>query len=250
MNNIDFNSLEFNLYELLNIPINSTLEEIKKSFKRLVKKFHPDKITKIEEKLYYDITYANMILSNDILRSKYDDWLLNSHKSHISLKTAFKEELKQLNSPLTKEEAVLDFQKKFEELGKRHGDYMDDNKKISDKYKDKEKERGHVNIVKEDYSSMDEFNNRFSEKKKKGIYSTSIVRRETAIQPYTFGNTNYTELTNRDNIYLKDSQIEYAFELIPTTDDNKYTKVDNISVSTKYNPDIKHNRMNFNNLDI
>ena len=46
-NSIEFNELEFNLYELLNIPINSSQDEIKKSFKRLIKKFHPDKITKI-----------------------------------------------------------------------------------------------------------------------------------------------------------------------------------------------------------
>ena len=248
MNNLDFNSLEFNLYELLNIPIESTTDEIKKAFKKLIKKFHPDKITKIEEKLYYDITYANMILSNDTFRAKYNEWLLNSHKSHISLKKGFQEEIENYNNPLSKEEAALDFQKKFEELGKRHGDYMDDNKKISDRYKEKEKERGHVNIVKEDYSSMDEFNNRFSDKKKKGIYNTSIVRRETAIEAYTFSNTNYTELANRDNIYLKDSQIQYAFELIPTTDDTKYTKVEKINASTNYNPNINQ-KMNLNNLD-
>ncbi len=113
---IQFNSLEFNLYELLNLPIDSSTEEIKKTFRRLIKKFHPDKITDIEEKIYYNITLANHILSNPISRKKYDNWLLKSNQSHSSLKNNFKQEEEVIREyfPKTKEEATIKYQTDFE----------------------------------------------------------------------------------------------------------------------------------------
>ena len=53
---VSFNQLEFNLYELMNLPIDCTTEDVKKQFRKLIKKFHPDKISSIEESLYYNIT--------------------------------------------------------------------------------------------------------------------------------------------------------------------------------------------------
>ena len=85
MEGIDFNSLEFNLYELLGIPVNSSSRDAKKAFRKIVKKFHPDKISKLEEKIYYNITIANHILSNEHTKIKYDNWLLKSNQSHIAL---------------------------------------------------------------------------------------------------------------------------------------------------------------------
>ena len=116
---IQFNSLEFNLYELLNLPINSTIEDIKKQFRRLIKQFHPDKINDIEEKLYYNITLAHHILGNLQSKEKYDRWLLKSNQSHSSLKDNFKTEEEKIKEyfPKSKEEAQISYQQNFEMLG-------------------------------------------------------------------------------------------------------------------------------------
>lgn len=217
MNNIEFNTLEFNLYELLNVSINSTTEEIKKNFRRIIKKFHPDKITEVEEKLYYNITLANHILSNPETKVKYDKWLLESHKSHSTLKDHFRNELDVVKKyiPQTKEEAQNEFQKNFEMLGKRHGDFIEDTRNLQAIYKDKEKERKDINIVKEDFSDMDAFNSTFRERKKNGTYSTALVKHENDIIPFTFGSSNYAELKESNNLYSKGNQFKYAFQLMP-----------------------------------
>jgi len=249
MEEVNFNSLEFNLYELLNLPIDCTIDDVKKKFRKLIKKFHPDKMTDIEEKLYYNITLANHILSNPELKNKYNNWLLNSHKSHSTLKDTFKSELENIKQyfPQTKEDAIYEFEKNSNILAQRHGNYVEDKRGLSAIYKDKEKERYNVNILKEDFSNMDEFNQRFAERKKNGIYCDKIVKRNVDIQPYTFGSNKYAELKDFHNMYRKDSQIKYAFELMPVDE----TLIDNKNISQRleeYNRlrQIKHK---FNDLD-
>ncbi len=259
MDNIEFNKLEFNLYELLNLPINCSTDEIKKKFKKLIKMFHPDKITDAEEKIYYNLTIANHILGNDDSRRKYDIWLLNSHKSHSSLKDNFKSEEQKIREyfPQSKEEAQVEFGKNFEMLGQRHGNIINDNRPLQTVYKDKEKERNNVSISKEDFSSMDEFNNRFSERKQKGIYSTQIVKRITDIQPFSFKNDRYAQLKDFDKVYVNDDQYRYAFELMPSDE----SKMNNKSIGQRmddYNAEsnnLKNNSKNnsrniINNLNI
>jgi curved DNA-binding protein CbpA len=250
---IQFNSLEFNLYELLNLPIDCTTEEIKKTFRRLIKKFHPDKITEIEEKIYYNITLAHHILSNPISREKYDRWLLKSNQSHSSLKNNFKQEEEIVRNyfPKTKEEAALKYNKDFDMLGKRHGEYMEDKRSLQNIYKDKEKERVKVRVEKEDFSSMDDFNSTFSRRKTNGIYNNMIVKRTTDIQPFTFKNSNLAELKDFDKIYINDTQYRYAFELIPS-DETQMNKKDMKERLDDYNnttQSLKNNKINFNDLN-
>ena len=235
-NLVDFNLLEFNLYELLNVSIDASYEEIKKQFRTLIKLFHPDKITKTEEHIYYNMTIANNILTNPDQRKKYDEWLLKSHKSHSALKDNFKQELVEVQQyfPETKEDAQNEFQKNFDLLAKRHGDYKEDTRALQAIYKDKEKERSNVKIERENFSDMDEFNTTFKERKKKGIYATSIVKRETEIQPFTFSSNKYAELKHTHNIYVKDTQLKYAFELIPV-DESKISKKTTKEAINEYN---------------
>ncbi len=249
-----FNSLEFNLYELLNLPINCSIEEIKKTFRRLIKKFHPDKITDIEEKIYYNITLANHILSNPITRAKYDRWLLKSNQNHSSLKNNFKQEEEIIREyfPKTKEEASFKYQQDFDMLGKRHGEFVEDKRSLQNIFKDKEKERVNVNINKEDFSSMDDFNNTFSKRKTNGTYNNMIVKRNTDIQPFTFKNSNLAELKDFDKIYINDTQYRYAFELIPSdeTNINKKNMKDRLDDYNNTTQILKNNKMNFNDFDI
>ena len=234
---IQFNSLEFNLYELLNLPINSTIEDIKKQFRRLIKQFHPDKINDIEEKLYYNITLAHHILGNLQSKEKYDRWLLKSNQSHSSLKDNFKTEEEKIKEyfPKSKEEAQISYQQNFEMLGKRHGDFVEDKRSLQNIIKEKEKQRVKMEITKENFSSMDEFNNTFTKRKTNGTYNNVLVKRTAEIQPFTFNKTsNLAELKDFDKVYVNDTQFRYAFELMPS-DEKDVNKKDMKTRMDEYN---------------
>jgi curved DNA-binding protein CbpA len=65
---------EIDCYRILEIPSNATAEEIKKQYKKLVKKYHPDKTSGdkvLEEKLKL-VTAAYQILSDPDKRKAYD----------------------------------------------------------------------------------------------------------------------------------------------------------------------------------
>ena len=232
VNEYSFNELEFNLYELLDLPIECSIEDIKKKFKKIIKKFHPDKISEIEEKLYYNITIANHILSNIDTRKKYDNWLLKSNMNHNSLKNNFSKEINEvkLSLPKTQKEAQVSFMETSQRLAQRHGNYMEDNRSMSSIYKEKEIIRRNVpEIVQENFSSMKEFNKKFSERKVNGIYCDKLVKNENNIIPYKFGeNNNFTEIKNFDKIYIKDTQLEEAFTLLSIDEIDYGENTDNI----------------------
>jgi DnaJ-class molecular chaperone len=250
---VQFNSLEFNLYELLNLPISCTNEEVKKTFRRLIKRFHPDKITELEEKIYYNITLAHHILSNQVSREKYDRWLLKSNQSHSTLKDNFKtdEEVIRNYFPKNQDEAKIQYAQNFDMLGKRHGDYAEDKRSLQTIYKDKEKERVKVSISKEDFVNMDDFNNTFTKRKTNGTYNNMIVKRTTDIQPFTFKGSNLAELKDFDKVYINDTQYKYAFELIPSdeTQMNKQNMKERLDDYNNTTQSLKH-KINFEDLNI
>lgn len=62
-------------YKILNVNRNSTQEEIKKSYRELALKFHPDRNPddKSSEEKFKEISEAYEILSNDLKRAKYNE---------------------------------------------------------------------------------------------------------------------------------------------------------------------------------
>ena len=64
------------LYELLDIPKTSTNEEIKKKYRRLALKYHPDKNPdNVEaEEMFKKINHANSVLSDEKKRPLYDEY--------------------------------------------------------------------------------------------------------------------------------------------------------------------------------
>ena len=238
-----FNDLEFNLYELLNLPIDCSINDVKKTFRKLIKQFHPDKITNIEEKLYYNITIANQILSNQESKDSYDKWLINSNLNHGSLKSNFKNE--QLNIkqffPQTAEDAQIEFTKTNVILNNRHGNYKDDMRSISSIYKDKERDRKELPSIKqENFVNMKDFNEKFSERKGNGIYNNQIVVHESVIIPYEGKNSNFAEIKDFNNVYVKDTQLNYAFSLMHVKDiidygDSNAKKIEKYNNNTRIN---------------
>ena len=61
-----------NYYEILGVKIDATPEEIKKNFRELAKKTHPDKTKKDSEQEMIQINKAYEVLSDKASREKYD----------------------------------------------------------------------------------------------------------------------------------------------------------------------------------
>lgn len=232
----DFNNLRYNLYQLLNVHRLASKEEISSSFRRIIKKFHPDKqkLTQIEEELYYDITTAYHILINDKNRFLYDNYLSvknNSNGRQVRQNNNYQqytEEAKQY-VPETKEEAVKQYLRQSDELYKRHGTVNIPKEKLSQLMKEKNKERENIqSINREDFRDSRDFNDRFTERKAGGNYSDKIVEYKGGqIMPFELGKSslNLTQLKDFHNMYTEDTvkernmtSLSQAFLLQPHTE--------------------------------
>lgn len=69
-------------YKILQIERTATPEEIKKSFRKLAKKFHPDvnKNNKKAEELFKEINEAYSVLSDENKKAEYDNKLLGKEE--------------------------------------------------------------------------------------------------------------------------------------------------------------------------
>ncbi|KAH0786829.1 J domain-containing protein [Histomonas meleagridis] len=83
-----------NLYEVLGVSRDATLSEIKKGYRLMAKKYHPDKQTEVNPvttQKFLEIVDAYSVLSSESLRASYDKELelkeaTNSIKEQISQK--------------------------------------------------------------------------------------------------------------------------------------------------------------------
>jgi len=64
-----------NYYEILGVDINATAEEIKKNFRELAKKTHPDKTKEDSEEEMIKINKAYEVLSDETSKERYDKYL-------------------------------------------------------------------------------------------------------------------------------------------------------------------------------
>lgn len=210
---VDFRKLKYNLYELLNVNQNDSIDIINHNYRHIIKKFHPDKkkLSELEEDIYYEITYAYHILSNNKNRIKYNHFL--------SIKESMKQNysnnygsIKQENSkyfPDTKEEAFKSYLRQSDDLYKRHGNIQIPKGKLTTLIREKSKERDNMRpIRREDFKGNDDFNSTFVNRKNGGEYSDNIINYEGGnIIPFELGNSslNLTSLKNFHNMYSNDT---------------------------------------------
>ena len=255
MDNINFNDLEFNLYELLDLNQDCTTSDVKKKFTKIVKKFHPDKISKLEEKIYYNITLAYQILSNIITKEKYDNWL--NKNSYYNLKYNFQKSNSLPNENINKSSREMknDFELASERLLKRHGIIKEDNRDFNLRIKEKQTHRSQLkNIKREHFKNTDEFNESFDYKKTNGEFSDKIIKyNNEEIIPYEESkkqSISYVKLSDFNKLYLEDTcetqqytSLNRAFKLQPYIESKGKINIE--EGISKYNK----NSRNFQNLD-
>jgi curved DNA-binding protein CbpA len=227
---IEFNNMKYNLYDILNVPRDSDEVKIKKSFMKLIKNFHPDKNSELEEEIYYHLILSNQVLLNKDSRKKYDDFLAGCADTFIDLKDNFNKNLKENKQHLSdKDISHVQFTNKLEELNKKHG-YSTEGETMSviERFEKARQKRTNdeIKIEKEDIKDEKDFNLKFNFNKTDGKFKDQIVEYHgspSELSIYIAGE-HYTNLSDMDKLYLEDSiqsskysSLDRAFSLHPIT---------------------------------
>jgi DnaJ-class molecular chaperone len=245
---LDFNTLKYNLYEILNVKSDSDESRIRKNFIKLIKTFHPDKNSKLEEDIYYHIILSNQILLNKESRIKYDKFLEAKIDNFNELKSGFNNVDKIQNKKLDSE-TIKEFNNKVDLLNKQHGYSNNNNLPTIDRYNKLLSTRDtDVNIDREDIKTSNDFNNKFNENKKNGKFKDQIIEYNENNEICTYETNSYVTINNIDKLYLNDSiltdnfsSLDKAFLLTPTINNN-----DNKSIKEKLINYEKNTREYFN----
>ena len=212
-----FSKIKYNLYEILNISEDSDEMKIRKSYLKLVKKFHPDKNNKLEEEIYFHIMYAYQILTDKEMRLKYNEFIKETNDFNSLKKQSLNSEENNI-SKISKSESLILFNEKVDILNSKHG-YTDKNINIINK------DREEIIIPKDiDPKSVQDFNEIFLRKKSIESFKDQIIEYKgepMEISTYVIGD-NYTFISDIDKLYIDDSMslnsLDIAFKLQPFTE--------------------------------
>lgn len=248
---IDFNTLKYNLYQILNVPSNADDTKIKKSFMKIIKTFHPDKNSELEEDIYYHIILSNQILLNKISRKKYDEYLLDKVENFTELKESFNKINLEQYFP-KKNISNECFNNKINELNKKHG-YTEDISSIPimERFNKMKDQRSKIEIEKVEFSNIEDFNKKFNFYKSDGKFKTQIIEvkdgqnTSTELSTYTMGE-NYTKLGDLDKLYVEDSthnskysSLDRAFLLLPNIENDLLIKTPEEKIKEYQNQTVK-----------
>jgi curved DNA-binding protein CbpA len=245
---LNFNTLKFNLYEILNIQSDASNDKIKKAFRNLIKHFHPDKNNDAEEEIYYHIITANQILTNPTSRKLYDNFLNKKENTHDELKNNyFDNKHKIIPNSGNKSDNNTVFNKKFEsDL------FVEDVIDIKTRYNKMIRDREtNINIINENFINNDDFNNKFIYKMNNGTFEQQIIpiNEKQELSIYN-NNDDFTSIDIAyNNLYIdgqgistsKFTSIESAFKLSPISIlSNNYKQTNIKEEMEKYKKDINY----------
>lgn len=213
------------LYDVLGIKSSSTIDEIKNTYRKMIKKMHPDKNGNACDVKLLNKAYA--ILRDSNKRREYDNSLKivkKSNNSFAGMKQSFNEycdnqKLSPEEFEKAKKNALREFEKQKEECNKRIGyDKMFEMKQqqsITDEklsqlefMRDQEYIENIPNMMINDASlTQKEFNNKFND-----IFENT-ANEDDAIIEYTGEMSPYNDGNNLSNIDMtNDSQCTDTFE--------------------------------------
>lgn len=248
---------EIDLYEVLGVPENATLPQIKKRYNKLVLKYHPDKIKKPTDKTnekFGLISEAYKILSVDKNRKKYDrfrELISEKTKEYSDLKSSYNEYVKDLtvdkndpNYEQKKMEGKQDFDKRWEELNNKHGLTTDitplSTKEADTRLADMIKNRNdgivvHDNLFEDKKFNVVDFNKAFEEMKKRNIGKELVTGKINAMDtmvPYASVYESNLYVNGADGNANNCAGINEAFNL-PSSHITKQD-MDNLTSDTDY----------------
>ena len=219
MNNFEnciYNIDNVDLYAILDIPRDADSDIIKKQYRNLAKKYHPDKGG--SNNLFALLTYAYNILSNDSLRLEYNrkfEIQDIEKKNHIKLKDSFMKSIDGLQHNNV-DDAKKEFKKNNKNLDKKHNfNRKNINDKISStdinkviKELELSREQDDIECIKDpifnnDNFNLNKFNVLFNENNKKEIieYKDPIAYNNTHNETAIFTPCTYDSIyvENEDN---------------------------------------------------
>lgn len=216
LSNIDFDDLKYNLYELLNIKNNASYKKIRKSYKKLIIQFHPDKTSKLEEDIFHNISLAYQILKNEDIRYKYDLWLESKSKSkNINvLKNGYTNDKNKVKKYFPSESrlAFNEYNNLAKKKEKIHGVNNYNNNNIKSEYNKKIKKRSNLgNIEYKNYKDKYDFNNNFKDKKIN--YKDNIIKSNKNLVCFQKSEIDkkYISIDNYNKLYQNGSVIDESY---------------------------------------
>ena len=233
---INFESLKYNLYDLLGLKKTDSIKRVKKRYRKLILEYHPDKTEDFDEDVFNHLTLANQILTNEQNRKKYDEYLVGPVDDFISMKQASHKNSKEIKyMPAMPNEKKKSYKDRVKEMNQKHG-YVEDystlnSGEIMKKVNQKKNDRSKLSIKYEDIRGKNDFNEKFSNRKKEGKMDQQIINYKagdlTSFQ-YNSSRQGYVGLENMDNLYLEGESLQ--------TD--RYSTLDR-AFGLYQNPDVK-----------
>ncbi len=227
---INFDQLKFNLYELLAVAQDASERKIKKAYRKLIIKFHPDKNNLLDEEIYNHLTLANQILTNSELRKSYDSWLKSygeDNSSHSDLKKTYQDNIQNVKThfPSMPNEAKMSYHEKANMLNEKHGFNNNfDNESTINKYNAKKRELESGIYINQNIKNKKEFNSKFNNYKIDEVNSSELIKSDGKIVEYNqqvLGN-EYMSVRDYNLLYSEDSiqgnnysSLDSAFKLQP-----------------------------------